>query len=223
MSLASAVAKAVKPGYVVVRRLLSSTIIERRLGIETAREVDLGSLDLAAEGRENYEPSGWLVLRRILARHEVTGRDVFIDFGSGKGRIVYQAAQYPFRRVIGVEVSDELNAVAKRNLSRSGNRLRCRNIELVTTDALSYPIPDDLTVAYFYNPFRGNVFDAVIDKLVASLDRRPRPMRIIYRTPLEEGRLLQTGRFELIRIAPGFRPGRRWSYVNSTRMYRAIW
>src|SRR5437763_11062946 len=66
--------------------------------------------------RVRYEPSGWGYLARALDPAEVGPDDVFVDFGSGKGRVVYQAGRLPFRRVIGVEVSEELNRIARRNL-----------------------------------------------------------------------------------------------------------
>jgi tRNA1(Val) A37 N6-methylase TrmN6 len=64
----------------------------------------------------------------------ITNRDVFVDFGSGKWRAIFWAARYPFRRVIGVELSAQLNALARRNINRNRHRLTCRDIHLVTAD-----------------------------------------------------------------------------------------
>ena len=64
-----------------------------------------------------------------------------------------------------------------------------------------YRIPDDLTVAYFYYPFVGEVFDGVIDRIVESMDRRPRRVRIVYAMPVLEECILRTGRFETVRSA----------------------
>ena len=213
----------VKPSYLRVRQALSSTLLEDRHGIETARGVQLEDLDLAAPGRVTYVASGWLDLRRILPRSEVGPQDVFIDFGSGKGRIVYQAAaNYPFKRVLGVELSEELNAVARANIDRNRNRLLCSDVELITADVRDYDIPDDVTLAYFYNPFQGPIFAAVIDGLLGSLDRRPRRLRVIYRTPIEHDALMATGRFRVTATLRGMRPGREWSRANSLTMYEAL-
>ncbi len=69
-------------------------------GIETAghvREVSHFHPD-----RVWYQASGWTYLRRVLPPREVGAGDVFLDMGSGKGRVLLQAAQrYPFARVIG--------------------------------------------------------------------------------------------------------------------------
>ena len=201
-------------------RRRAARVVDRCVGIETEGDVRLDELGLAATNRVSYTPSHWLTLPRILRRRDVAPHDVFIDFGSGKGRAVYQAARrYPFRRVIGVEISEHLNAMARLNIERNRRRLRCRDIELVTSDVLDYEIPDDVTIAYFYNPFRGDLFSAVINGLLDSLDRRPRPLRVIYHKWEEEDRLLASGRFEMVRSAPGLRPGRRWSEEKSIRMY----
>jgi predicted RNA methylase len=49
--------------------------------------------------------------------------------------VVLQAAQYyPFKRVIGVEFSPELNRIARQNLQARQDRLRCPDVELVTGD-----------------------------------------------------------------------------------------
>ena len=83
---------------------------------------------------------------------------------------------------------------ARAVLAHNQHRVRCRSWEVVTADALSYPMPDDVTVAYFYDPFTGPVFDAVVSGLEASVDRNPRRLRILYLTPTEMPRLLRSGR-----------------------------
>jgi SAM-dependent methyltransferase len=211
-----------KPGYHELRRLLTSALLERRLGIETARWTPLTELGLAHPERVSYEPSAWSTLRRILPPASVTHDDVFLDFGSGMGRVVFQAARYPFRRVIGVELAEQLHEVARANIEGNRDRLLCSEVELVCADALDYQVPDDVTVAYFYNPFRGATFAGVMDNLLASVDRQPRSLRVIYRTPEEHAYLLATGRFRVLRALKGRRPGREWSRTSSTILYEVL-
>jgi hypothetical protein len=94
-------------------------------------------------------------------------------------------------------------------------------VELVTADATDYRLPDDVTVAYFANPFTGDIFRTVIEQLLESLDRRPRRLRLIYRNPVEHDYLMSTGRFRPVRRLRGWRPTEEWSVSNSTRMYEA--
>ncbi len=81
----------------------------------------------------------------------------------------------------------------------------------MTADVLDFDVPDDLTVAYVYNPFSGAIFEGLLQKLIESVDRAPRRLRLIYRTPLEHERVMATRRFRVERSARGFRPGREWS------------
>ena len=84
--------------------------------------------------------------------------------------------------------------------SGSAHRLRCPDIELVHSDVLDFPIPEDVTHAFFFNPFQGETFGTVIARLVDSLDRKPRRLRLLYLHPVEDGRIMATGRFR--RLTP---------------------
>jgi hypothetical protein len=204
--------------YAGTRRYVGYRVFEKPLGLETSTPARLGSLGLADAERIDYEPSPWLVLRRALPKAEVCADDVFLDFGSGKGPIVLQAAQYPFRRVIGVELAPELHAIAQRNVARALPTLACRNIELVNSDALEYTVPDDVTVVYFYNPFLGSVFARVVRELQASLRRRPRTLRIVYMNPVEESALIDAGA-RIVKVVRGLRPGRKWARLNTVKVF----
>jgi hypothetical protein len=105
--------------------------LERVYGIvDTERHPD----DPVGEGeRLKYLPSGWFRLLIALPRRDVGPHDVFADLGSGKGRVVLQAAMiYPFKRVIGVKIVEDLNAIARANVERNRARLRARDVEIVT-------------------------------------------------------------------------------------------
>src|SRR6202453_3410424 len=45
-------------------------------------------------------------------------RFTFVDAGSGKGRALLLASDYPFREIIGVELSPELERIARSNIAR---------------------------------------------------------------------------------------------------------
>ncbi len=168
--------------------------------IDTAGDVLQSELGLNPEVSSKYGPGGWWDLKMALGR-DVSADDVFIDFGSGKGRMVYLASRYyPFRRVIGVEFSQKLNDIAQKNVDRNRRRLRCKDIELVTTDVTDYAIPDDVTVVYMYDPFEGPVFRDLIKRLRASITQHPRQVRIIYRNPVMHDCLIENGFAVVLRL-----------------------
>lgn len=192
---------------------------ERALGIDTTGIIEEEEIYVSEPEREGYQGSGWIDLRRMLRPGEVNPDDVFLDLGSGKGKVVMLAARYPFARVIGVEISEQLTEIARRNLAAARGRRRCRHVELVTADVLEYEIPADASVVYLYNPFRGSLFDAVIAKLIDSVDRHPRTVRVIYLNPKEHDRLMATGRFKLARKAGRLRIRRDEAARSYIRMY----
>src|SRR3954466_4607571 len=84
--------------------------------------------------RVKYIPSAWHVLPRALRYLGVSEQDTFVDFGWGKGRVLQQAANRPFRRVIGVEISPVLAEIARTNLAARARQHRARSVEIVVSD-----------------------------------------------------------------------------------------
>lgn len=155
-----------------IRRTAANTM-DRFHGIETVGNVGLDELGVDLRNRVHYAPSGWAALTPVAKVVPFTPEDTFVDFGSGKGRVVLMAARkYPLKRVIGVEISDDLNEIARRNVAHNLHRLACRSVDIVTSDALSFQIPADMTIAYFYSPFFGDVFRGVVDNIGASAAAR---------------------------------------------------
>jgi hypothetical protein len=183
------------------------------------RDVDLRDIGFDAPGRvHEHIPSQWGVLRRILRSGEVTHEDVFIDIGCGMGPVLVEAAaRYDFKRVIGIDVVPEFTKVASETIARGRDRLRCKDVEVVTGDITRYELPDDVTVVYMADPFRAQLFDAAVAKMIESVDRNPRRFRIIYNMPVEGGRLERTGRAHLVRY--GRRRNRPWTRAPDLAMY----
>jgi predicted RNA methylase len=136
-----------------------------------------------------YQPSVEEEFAAIM-RHFATvdlSTFTFIDLGSGKGRALLMAAQYPFARIVGVEVQPELDAIARRNIETiAGQHLRCPCIESVCADAREYDIPPDNLVLYLFNPFPDYVLREVLARLVASAQQRPRWIYVLYNAPFEQ-------------------------------------
>lgn len=210
--------RTLRPAFRYARDYLDRRL-ERRHGVDTHGKVVTDEHD--AE-RGFYKPLPWNALSRVLDKGDVGPDDVFIDFGAGKGRAVFLAARYPFKRVIGVELSAELSAVARANMEQVRDQIVCQDVEVVTSDVLDYEIPDDVTVVFLYNPFQGEVFASVIGKLLESVDRRPRRVRVIYLFPTELEYLRSTGRFRLVRRVRGWRPTREWARSYDTYVFEVL-
>lgn len=183
---------------------------------ETAIAVDFGELGLAHPLRNKYAPTPRSVLQLILEDVPIEPDDVFLHLGSGKGRMLLVAACHPFRRVIGVEIAEPLNETARRNLEHNADRLACIDVEVVTAEPTDWPVPDDVTTVFFFDSFRGELFEQALANLVESLERRPRPLTFISLYPVEAQTIEATERFELVRTVQfGERPLEQIAYYES--------
>ena len=156
-----------------------------------------------------YLPSAWHVLPRALRYLGVSDDDTFVDFGCGKGRVVHQAARWPFRRVIGVEISPVLAEIARTAVAARSHQHRCGDVQIVASDVTEFRVPDDLTIGYFYHPFESETFDVVLRGIVDSIDRHPRRVRLIYVRPWNRtvSQVLATKRFRLLKELRRMGPG----------------
>lgn len=159
---------------------LSERLWERRLHVSTARQQRFHASAYAQLPESvPYEPSPYFLINRALrALGKGSANDVFLDYGSGMGRVVLRAAMGPFKRVIGVELMPALTDIANQNLA--GARSVASPVEFVTADATQYRVPDDVTVIHLFNPFTGHVMAEVQARIRESLERAPRRLRVIY-------------------------------------------
>lgn len=158
---------------------------ERRLGIRSGGLIPIETLMEDWEGNHDYAPTSIRAFRAFIGSVEIeAGRDVFVDYGCGMGRVLALAAEYPFRRVIGVEVSQKLAAAARRNLDNYRGERRCHDIEIWCGSAEDFELPADASVLYFANPFHGRVLVEVFERVRRSLEARPRRLRVIYNNPV---------------------------------------
>ena len=115
-------------------------------GTDTAGIVRLESLSINSPNRTlgvHYQASEPDSFRRTIAALPLRHEDfVFVDFGSGKGRALLLASEFPFKRIMGVEFSDELSAIARENVASFPTEAqRCGDIEIVCEDAAEFELP----------------------------------------------------------------------------------
>lgn len=186
---------------------MQSYAFDRFLRVST-REPVLTSDSVFTPGSENCPYSGatWIPVRRALRDLEPGPSDVFVDLGSGKGKALLIAARLPYRRAIGVEIDEDLSSHSALNVQRARPRLRAQLVESVNASALDWAIPGDVSVIFMYNPFIGQTFHCVIERVFESYDRRPRNLHIVYHYPWEHDWLLSTERVSVESVRPGSWP-----------------
>ena len=123
----------------------------------------------------------------------------FIDIGSGKGRPLLMAAEYPFRRILGIELLPELHAIAQENVRRfPEEKKRCNQIEAVQGDASEFVFPLEPLVVFMFHPLPESGFRQVITNLKNSITGAPRSVWLIYANPLYESIVSDSGMFRKV-------------------------
>jgi SAM-dependent methyltransferase len=146
-----------------------------------------------------YQPTEPSLFREMLdTLQRITtlnfGEFTFVDLGSGKGRTLLMAADYPFRRVVGVELLPALNQIAQQNLADyKSDSQQCFALEAVCADATTFPLPAGALVIYLFNPFPVTGLRSALANLEKTLADNPRPAFVIYHNPQLEHVLTKSG------------------------------
>jgi SAM-dependent methyltransferase len=163
-----------------------------RHNVQTCGDVSVTSLGDVGENGDHaapYMPSHPKFLDGTIRNLGIDySRYVFVDLGSGKGRVLLVASEFPFARVQGVEFSRPLHDIAARNVKQYNSRSqRCRIVEPIHGDAIRYEFPRSPTVIFMFNPFGPAVLLPVLQNLEASIARLPRDVVLLYMAPYYGG------------------------------------
>ena len=135
-----------------------------------------------------YQPTDPALFGEMMAALAIDfGEFTFVDLGSGKGRTLLMASEYPFREIVGVEILPELNRAAQENIQAyKSPRQRCSEIQSLCADAREFELPEEPLVIFLFNPLPEGALREVIGRLEKSLARSPRAVWIVYHNPLLE-------------------------------------
>ena len=135
-----------------------------------------------------YQPSDPVLLRETLTGLRIDySKFVFVDLGSGKGRALLLASDYPFQSISGVELFPEFHRIAQENVAKYRNeKQKCFAIECLRGDALAYNFPLAPLVLYLFNPLPEVSLRRVIARLEESLREHPRAVYVLYLNPMLE-------------------------------------
>ncbi len=149
-----------------------------------------------------YQPSEPGLFHDMLASLRIDHRNfTFIDLGSGKGRVLLLASDYPFRRIVGIELLPSLHGIAQENLRNyKSDKQRCFIVESVCSDAREFVFPMEPTVLYLFDPLPASGLSVVIANLEQSLRKQPREFYVLYHNPVLEHAL---GKSSLLRKIGG--------------------
>jgi SAM-dependent methyltransferase len=159
-----------------------------KYGTDTGGVIEAGALDIADDQvahANRYQTAIVEVFVSLLTELPIRYEEFFfIDLGSGKGRALLLASQFPFKEIIGVELSPSLHRIACCNIQIYRDDFqRCQKIRSICEDAAKYQIPPEKAVFYLFNPFDEQVMQIVLENIEKSLHRVPREIYLIYLKP----------------------------------------
>jgi hypothetical protein len=130
----------------------------------------------------HYEAAPVNAVRSILKELPIDhSKYTFIDYGSGKARVLLLASEYPFKKIIGVELSKFLTGIADENLKICKNfNQKCTNIELCCANATQFRLPNGPLVIFFFTPFMGSIMEQVASNIQQTLNITSQPTHIVY-------------------------------------------
>ena len=142
----------------------------------------------------------------------------FVDMGSGKGRALLVASEFPFAKIVGVELSEHLHRSAEINIERyKPESQQCAAFELKCMDALDFDYGDEPVVLFLFDPFGREILQNVIANLEASLKTKPRDVYVVYVYPQFEDVLQSSRVFEMVKEGgPKWRPWSRYVIYAAT-------
>lgn len=162
---------------------------DRTHHVRTAGDVSLVRAGIRSNDTadsELYVPARPAHIREALNAAPVAdfSEYTYIDLGSGKGRTLFVAAEFGFKRIVGVEFSEVLhqqacsNALAFRHRGRRGDHIACAG-----QNAKAFEFPEEPTVLYMFNPFGAQTMQVVLNNLEQSLVRAPRHVVVVLLWP----------------------------------------
>jgi hypothetical protein len=132
-----------------------------------------------------YQPTDPALFHEMMASLPIAFEQfTFVDLGSGKGRTLLMASEYPFQKIVGVELLAELHSAAQENIrAYHPATQRCTQIEALCADASEFAFPDSPLVLYLFNPLPEPGLRRTMRNLEQSLQQSPRPIWIVYHNP----------------------------------------
>lgn len=158
---------------------------DRLLRIQTR---NLGERPTQSIHYHHYEATSYWMLDELFDEYEVNRNKTFVDFGCGKGRLLFYVHHYFHASVVGVEMDLQLYREALAN-EASYLQYKKRNktpIRIENEFAERYRIEEGEATFFLFNPFSLEIFTKVIGNIVRSVEESPRTVDVILYYPSEE-------------------------------------
>ncbi len=184
------------------RILIPEVLFDLRFGTDTFRIVALEDLKRSRntqewQGAHSYQAANPTlfsdILRGVISTHLRSdfSKDIFLDYGCGKGRALILAIENKMARAEGVELSPELVQVAQGNIANYLSRkpqssaVNSSSLQVHLGNALEFDPADDVSIFFFFNPFGPEILEPVLRRLTSLPTKTAAGERLlIYMNPM---------------------------------------
>lgn len=186
-----------------IRYVVSDLFFDWRYQIDTINTAQLDTLEIDSKNKaigNYYEGTNAYIFQKMISRAEVDpSKSCFVDFGSGKGKAMFMAAERGFRKIIGVEFSIELVEINRKNLEIFKQKTNSKaEFEILHMDASEYAIPADANLLFFSNPFNEALTAKVIGNILKSYEQSPREIWVVHLHPQGNMAFANHPRFRIV-------------------------
>ncbi|TDL31869.1 class I SAM-dependent methyltransferase [Jeotgalibacillus sp. S-D1] len=138
--------------------------------------------------QNQYEATPYEALEALCREYTLSKKDELVDYGCGKGRVSFFLHHRTGLSVTGIEASGHLYQEALENqASYLAKRKNAEaNIRFERCLAEEYQVESAQNKFYFFNPFSIQLFIRVMNNIIISNEKEPRPIDIILYYPTAE-------------------------------------
>ena len=195
--------------FETLANVIEDRLFDLRFSCETSAKLHRSDYDQSLKHLEHavpYQPARARSFRIMMQQLDLPADSVFVDVGCGMGRVLLLASRYPFKRIVGIDLSADLCSIAERNMTMLPRVGSAVPYEIHAENVTTYAFKPDENVFFLYNPFDETIMAKFIAALQNSVRQAPRPIWLIYLKPLTPARQVidQSETFQLEkRIAYG--------------------
>ena len=152
------------------------------------KTTDLGERAIQSSHYSHYEATSYSLLNILFQEYKLKNSDGFVDYGCGKGRVLFYVHNRFQASVTGIEMNENLYQKAIINqtnyIRKVKNNKATINIECCLAEKYDVKVTENRF--YFFNPFSIQIFRKVVDNILRSVEKKQREVDIILYYPTPE-------------------------------------
>ena len=161
-------------------------LIDKIFGYDFLTTVSQEELGLDPNNFSRCSPSGNKYLSNILNNMRINNSYSIMDIGCGKGSVLNILVKYPFNKICGIEVSEDLFITCKKNMKKINDQ----RLIIYNMDAGNFEDFQNYNFFYMYNPCSEKILKPIIKKIAIQCASNT---QIIYNNPKHENILYENG------------------------------